>query len=122
VNLEHPEHINELCGELKSLLEAELAAGNSVVDTWAAWPQTGSLYIRLGSPFMALPKILPPGVRFRALEDPCYWKSEVICDRTHHVIACRFDEKAIQLWRRTRRRDGTPSASQSLPPRKSGKR
>ena len=57
VNLVHPEHVNQLCGELKPLLEAELAAGNSVADTWAAWPQTGSLYIRLGSPFKAPPKL-----------------------------------------------------------------
>jgi hypothetical protein len=121
VNLEHPEHINELCRELTPLLEAELSAGNTVVDTWVGWPQSVSLYIRLGSPFKALPKILPPGVRFRALDDPCYWKSELICDRTRQVIACRFDEKAIQLWRRTRRRDGALPASGSLPPRKSGK-
>jgi hypothetical protein len=107
VNPVETEHVNQLCGELKPLLEAELAAGNSVVDTWAAWPHSGSLYIRLGSPFKALPKILPPGVRFRAIDDPYYWKSELVCDRTHHAIACRFDEKATQLWRCTRRRDGT---------------
>lgn len=90
VNSVDTERVNQLCAELKPLLEAELAAGNSVVDTWAGWPRRDSLYIQLGSPFKAQPEILPPSVRFVAVDDPHYWKSELVCDRTHHAIACGF--------------------------------
>ena len=89
----HPvnqQHIDGLCNELKPLLEAELAAGNSIVETWTAWPYKDSLYIMLASPFKVRPETLPQGVRFVAVDDPHYWKSELVCDRTHHALACGF--------------------------------
>ncbi len=90
VNPVDTERVNQLCGELKPLLDAELAAGNRIVDTWAGWPHRDSLYIQLGSPFRAQPETLPGGVRFVAVDDPQYWKSELVCDRTHHALACSF--------------------------------
>jgi len=53
VNAVDTQRIDQLCPELKPLLQAELAAGNSIVDTWAGWPHQDSLYIQLGSPFKA---------------------------------------------------------------------
>ena len=91
MNTVDTERVAQLCPDLRPLLEAELAAGNSVVDTWAGWPHRDSLYIQLGSPFRVRPERLPEGVRFVAIEDPHYWKSEFVCDRTHHAIACKFE-------------------------------
>jgi hypothetical protein len=84
----HQQHIYELCNELRPLLEAELAAGNSIVETWVGWPHKDSLYLMLADPFKVRPETLPQGVRFVAVDDPHYWKSELVCDRTHHDLAC----------------------------------
>jgi hypothetical protein len=89
----HPvnqQHIDELCNELRPLLEAELAAGNSIVETWAGWPHKDSLYLMLATQFKVRPETLPQDVRFVAVGDPHYWKSELVCDRTHHALACGF--------------------------------
>jgi hypothetical protein len=89
----HPvdkERVDELCQELRPLLDAELAAGNPIVETWKGWPHKDSLYIMLASPFRVQHASLPPEVQFRAVDDPHYWKSEFVCDRKHHAIACRF--------------------------------
>ena len=84
------ERIEELCEELRPLLDAELAAGNPIVETWKGWPHNDSLFIMFGGPFRVQYAILPPGVQFRAVDDPHYWKSEFVCERLHHAIACRF--------------------------------
>lgn len=83
------EHIAELCAELRPLLEAELLAGNSIVETWKGWPMDG-LCVMLARPFTVRTDTPPAGVRFVAIDDPYYWKAEFTCDRTHHTLACRF--------------------------------
>jgi hypothetical protein len=83
------EHVAELCEELRALLDAELAAGNSIVETWKGWPK-GGLCVMLARPFIVPTDTLPSGVRFVAIDDPHYWKSELVCDRTRHTLACRF--------------------------------
>jgi len=88
VHIVDKEHIAELCEELRPLLDAELAAGNSIVETWKGWPKDG-LCVMLARPFILRTDTLPPGVRFVAVDDPHYWKSELVCDRTHHTLACR---------------------------------
>ena len=91
----HPvdkERVDELCQELRPLLDSELAAGNTIVETWKGWPQKESLYIMLAVPFSIRQDSLPPAVRFVAVDDPHYWKSELVCDRTHHALACRFSQ------------------------------
>jgi hypothetical protein len=91
----HPvdkERVDELCEGLRPLLDAELAAGNSIVDTWKGWPQKQSLYILFAAPFTVLEDSLPPTLRFVAVDGPHYWKSEIVCDRAHHALACRFKQ------------------------------
>lgn len=84
------EHVAELCEELRPLLDAELATGNSIVETWRGWSKGDSLCVMLARPFTARSNTLPAGVRFAAVDDPHYWKSELVCDRTRHTLACRF--------------------------------
>jgi hypothetical protein len=84
------ERVDELCQELRQLLDAEVAAGNTIVETWKGWPQKESLYVMLAAPFRTAQGSWPPAVRFVAVDDPHYWKSELVCDRAHHTLACRF--------------------------------
>jgi hypothetical protein len=89
----HPvdqERVDELCRELRPFLDAELAAGNHIVETWKGWPHNDSLYIMLANPFRVQYGNMPEKIQMRAFDDPHYWKSELICKGTHHAIACRF--------------------------------
>lgn len=84
------QRINELCQELRPFLDAELAVGNIVVDTWKGWPLRDSLCIMLKNPFSIRLEPLPDDVQFVAVDDPHYWKSELVCEKTHHALACGF--------------------------------
>lgn len=90
MNEVNKEVLSELCQELRSLLEAELTAGNTVVETWKGWPKPESLFVLLASPFRITDGPLPPTVRYVAVDDPHYWKGEFVCDRTNQTLACRF--------------------------------
>jgi hypothetical protein len=71
----HPvdeERINELCPELRSILEDELNYGNSIVDSWKGWPNTRSLYIMFAKPFTVKLDSLPQGISLVAADDPHY--------------------------------------------------
>lgn len=84
-------HIDELCDELRPLLNAELAAGNVIFETWKDhWPLEHCIYIMMDLPFRVQHEPLPMGLRISHLNDPHYWKDEIICDRTNHVLACHF--------------------------------
>jgi len=80
-----------LCDELRPLLDAELKAGNVIFETWKGnWPREKCLYIMMEFPFRIAHKSLSEGLRFIQVNDPHYWKDEIICDRTNHVLACHF--------------------------------
>lgn len=82
--------VARLCPELRVLLEAELAAGNCVADTGPGLQGADSVIVVLGSAFRAQPKVLPPGVEYREINDPHWWKAEYFHPATRHVLACRF--------------------------------
>ena len=75
---------------LRSLLEAELSLGNSVVETAEDWPQPGSIFVMVGRPFLARESLAPVGVLHRELHDPHYWKEEYVHEASAHVLACRY--------------------------------
>jgi hypothetical protein len=79
------ENIAKLCPELRAILEAELAAGNSIAETWDGW----GLGVLLSRPFLV---VHPVGgsVCFRPLNDPHYWKAEYACDTLKQIVGCRF--------------------------------
>jgi len=78
-----------LCGELKGLLEAELAAGNGIRDVATVPGRPTSELVLLTKPFQT-PKRDLPGVTWSLLNDPHWWHSQYACDEHHHVIACPF--------------------------------
>jgi hypothetical protein len=85
-----PSHLDELCPELRALLNAELVAGNQVVETSKGWPEPGSIFVLLGFPFRSTPDELPSGVSLVEVNDPHWWKAEYHHLPTHHVLGCRF--------------------------------
>ncbi len=84
--------IDELCDELRPLLNAELGARNVIFETWKGnWTLNKCLYIMLEFPFRIKHEPLPDGLRLSHVNDPYQWKDEIICvDRTNHVLACHF--------------------------------
>jgi hypothetical protein len=85
-----PKHIDALAQELRVLLEDELSAGNRVVETHHGWPGQDSILVMLERPFIKKPDPLPPGVVFREVNDPHWWKAEYEHEGTRHILACRY--------------------------------
>jgi hypothetical protein len=85
-----PEDVAALHPALQTILQAELSAGNAVVETWRGWPTSDAVCVMLQKPFVVEHAALPDGVVFRDIDDPHYWKSEYEHRPSHHLLACRF--------------------------------
>ena len=79
-----------LCPELRELLQAELAAGNAVVEYRTGLYAADAVLVLLAKAFRARPTKLPTGVEYREVNDPHWWKAEYYRSATKHCIACRF--------------------------------
>jgi hypothetical protein len=85
-----PDHVAELCPELRALLDAELAVGNQIVETSKGWPIPTSIFVLLASPFRIVREVLPHGVTYLDVNDPHWWKSEYNHFPSGHKLACRM--------------------------------
>jgi hypothetical protein len=80
--------IQGLAAPLQSILDAELACGNTVAEV-ANWPPKCELLVILRRPFHRT--YLPlPDVEFAEINDIHYWKSEYQYKESRQVIACKF--------------------------------
>lgn len=61
-------------GPLQTILQAELARGNPIRSA-DPWPPHCRLLVLLDRPFQRRYP-LPPGVLFKKVDDPHYWKAE----------------------------------------------
>jgi hypothetical protein len=77
--------IAQLCPELRAILDAELAAGNSIAEVAEAW----GLGVLLVLPFR-LTHAVSDRITFRPVNDPHYWLAEYNCAEPKQFIACRF--------------------------------
>jgi hypothetical protein len=82
--------IERLCPELGALLEAELAAGNAIVECQSGLYGTEAVLVLLKSQFRTRPATLPVGVEYRLVNDPHWWKAEYFHAPTKHCVACGF--------------------------------
>lgn len=73
---------------LRTLLEAELQAGNELAETGGGWPDKESVFVRLRQPFRVKHQSLPDGVRYVELNDPHWWKAEYSFGKPVHILAC----------------------------------
>jgi hypothetical protein len=77
-----------MAGPLQSILEAELARGNEVVEV-AAWPPKCQLLVVLRSRFHQF--YLPLAeVEFAVINDPHYWQAEYNYKGGQQTLACGF--------------------------------
>jgi hypothetical protein len=81
---------SELCAVLQPLLAAELAAGNRVVDCGTSLYQPNGVLVVLAADFKRRPATLPPDVYYVEVNDPQWWKAELVHRPTGHVLAARF--------------------------------
>jgi hypothetical protein len=74
---------------LQTILEAELAAGNRIVEV-TAWPPKCGLLVVLAKSFLT-PPTLHDDVSFHQIDDTHYWNAEYRYCGGVQVLACRFD-------------------------------
>ena len=74
--------------DLRVILDAELAAGNEVVETGGGWPDADSLFVRLRDSFRTTPSPLPDGVVYTEPNDPHWWKADYTSRSPRHTLAC----------------------------------
>ena len=86
-----PIDLPPLCPELQSLLEAELAAGNLVVDFGHDFPRAGCVLVRLAKAFRAVSNALPADVVLREVNDPHWWQAEYEHQPTGQFLVCGFE-------------------------------
>ncbi len=73
---------------LRTILDAELAAGNEVLETGGGWPDPESVFVRLREPFRTTPSPIPPGVVYTEPNDPHWWKADYSSESPRHILAC----------------------------------
>ena len=78
--------------DLQAMLDAELAAGNFVVDATLGWLQPKGIAVLMHYDFLVAHA---PSARvvFRAVNDPHWWKSEYFIEESGHLLACSFKRK-----------------------------
>lgn len=70
------EHLERFDPKLKRLLEAEIAAGNKVLETGSGFPLPRSIVVRMEKPFTVAIDLRPGEVVYRLVNDPHWWKDE----------------------------------------------
>jgi hypothetical protein len=79
-----------LCPELRTILDAELAAGNTIAEASRGVGKPTGVHIALRQPFLTQQSSLPLGVAYREINDPHWWKAEYEHSPTGHLLVCRF--------------------------------
>jgi hypothetical protein len=79
-----------LCPELRAILDAELAAGNTIAEVSRGSGKPDAVYVALRRPFQCRQLTMPPGVAFREINDPHWWKAEYEHAATGDLLVCRF--------------------------------
>lgn len=74
---------------LQTILDAELAAGNRIVEV-TAWPPKCELLVILARNFLTK-STLAADVSLHQIDDSHYWRAELRYKGGVQVLACRFD-------------------------------
>lgn len=76
---------------LRTCLLAELRRGNRLVAVdQPDWPQPGSIFVSLAGVFHPSTRGLSPGVRWRDVNDPRWWREELVQVEAgvEHLVVC----------------------------------
>jgi hypothetical protein len=84
-------HIDGLPPPLRAILDAEIARGNHVSETWEGWPENGTAVMLARSFGADYP--LQDGLRYVDVNDRHYWRAEYDLDHEGRILilACGFD-------------------------------
>jgi hypothetical protein len=85
------DHLNLLCPELRQVFDAEIAAGNRVVETRESWPNKGGLFVLLRDPFHS-DSALADAVLFYTEWTPRDWKSHFCHLESKQILACGYGD------------------------------
>lgn len=92
------ELLPKLDPDLRAMLDAELLAGNFVVDATLGWMKPKGIAVSTLYDFLVAHK--PPArVDYRPLNDPHWWKTEYVIEEIGHMLACPFRKKERRWWR-----------------------
>lgn len=78
----------EISQLIETILKAEIAQGNRIVESSKGWPEKESTLIILERPFHK--KYSIDNLEYREINDPHYWKEEYSDNNNKQTIACRF--------------------------------
>lgn len=87
------EHIDSLSGPLQDILQAELQAGNKIVETAKGGFTEESdehIFIFLGKPFLTPVREDTDDIKYMEINDYHYWKAEYDDFKNNQTIACNF--------------------------------
>jgi hypothetical protein len=79
--------LDGLCPELRTLAEAELHAGNVIVESGQGLFGPDAVLVLLKADAKTRPGTLPTGVQYREVNDPHWWKCEYFHAPTGHCLA-----------------------------------
>ena len=86
------EHLQQFTGVLLEILNAEIAEGNEIAETWHGdFSRVKNVtFIALKKPFLTSIRRDLPNVKFTHLNDPHYWKAEYYDEQNRLLLVCRF--------------------------------
>ena len=80
-------------GPLKGMLETELKAGNRISGIEEGnYPRPGGRMIFLERSFQTSTQKNLPGVEYRLVNDPHYWKAEYVDEKNNLCLCCGFSK------------------------------
>ena len=87
--------VERFVGTLKTILELELKAGNTIVETYeskdSGFPMPNATMIFLEKSFKTSIQKNLKGIEFRDVNDPHYWKAEYFDKENVQFLCCGFD-------------------------------
>ena len=86
----HDDGLASLCAELRTILAAELEAGNRIVRI-SGVPNDWPLVVVLSDPFRCSHEPLPIALRYREINNRALWKAHFAHLDNAQILACGFD-------------------------------
>jgi hypothetical protein len=87
--------VKKFKGLLKDILELELKAGNTIVETYeskeSSFPIPNATMIFLDKPFKTPIRKDLQNIEYRDINDPHYWKAEYFDEENRQFLCCKFD-------------------------------
>ena len=74
--------------ELRTILDAELTAGNSIAEVRTGGPLRESIVVILAQPFLTPLRPATVTMRFRQVNLPGWWRAEYTAAVPPHTLAC----------------------------------